>query len=127
MGKMCQIFLIFAPHAGQVVMMMIVKTAEENKYSFFHAVPFHISLTFCDQNMCRILIKICAEYCSIFHGEYSRAAGYFANTSFLLHPHFVSGPLALGASTMCINASSAMTSSESSDRQASLTPILKLE
>ena len=63
--------------------------------------PCSISLTFCGQNLCRILIKICAEYCSIFHGEYSRAAGYFANTSFLLHPHFVSAALPLGASTMC--------------------------
>ena len=68
--------------------------------------PFHISVTFCGQNMCRILIKICAEYCSIFHEEYSRAAGYFANTSFLLHPHFVSGHL---PPPQCINQACAST------------------
>ena len=42
-----------------------------------------ISITFCGQNMCRILIKIWPEYCSIFHGEYSRLARNFAHTSSL--------------------------------------------
>ena len=44
---------------------------------------FPISITFCGQNMCRILIKIWPEYCSIFHGEYSRLARNFAHTSSL--------------------------------------------
>ena len=75
-----------APQLDVVMMMTIVKTAHMKKFFkkwVSHAAPFHISRTFCGQNMCRILIKICAEYCSIFHEEYSRAAGNFANTSAL--------------------------------------------
>ena len=60
--------------------------------------PCSISLTFCGQNLCRILIKICAEYCSIFHGKILPRERIFRQ-HILLHLHFVSAPRGINASS----------------------------